>query len=73
MRRITEVRNSIVIPYNQTLCGHKNSSLITIIYLDLYKFLNGLTAYGALIRLKPQFFCTLTTHTLKRCNINSLS
>lgn len=72
-RHMTEVKNFIVMPENQTFYEEKSSSQITVIYLDLYKFFNWLTAYGALIRLKSQFFCTLTAHTLKRCNINSSS
>ena len=44
------------------------SSLLTFIYLDLYKFLNGLTADGAFIGLNPQFFCTVTAHTLEKTN-----
>lgn len=40
-------------------------SLITIIYLDFYKFLNRLTAYRAFIWLKPQSFGALTAQTLE--------
>lgn len=42
----------------------KYMSLITIINLDPYKFLNRLTTYGAFVWLKPQLFGTFTAHTL---------
>lgn len=46
--------------------------MIAIVHLDLYKFLNRLTAYRAFIGLKSMSICTLTAHTLEkynRCNM----
>ena len=44
----------------------KHSSLVVVVYLDPYKFLNGLAAYWAFVRLKPQLFGTFAAHTLKK-------
>lgn len=58
-------RKESVVPYNRIRNTKRDISLNSFVDLDLNELVNRMTANGALVRLKPQCFCTLTAHALQ--------